>query len=649
VESSKRWEIDQSLFHMLAAFRHVPQRTIVRAVRCNVSLQASSAVVYNRYIASALDSSSDSGFGPSKPVCYGTKRHYSSSRISGATHKSDGFSSLDDLPSRGVAQLTTKRRLRDILIATRSIQALADDFTFSLDGTVREAISRLATKKLGASMVVDKKGQVAGMFTARDIIRFIHENRTKKCVEKVLDSKIDALYTPKDKVIFCSPDDSVRHCREIMFQHKIRHIPVIEDGNILGVINGGELSDSTFSLESAGGKKAFMKNVLGRLGLPEGTRASRETRSGSENEESGSASSILEATRYGITTSEYALPHPYKSKDRVAGGRRDYGPGDLCSDSSLSEDAHVSLTVPGAADGRESGEQVYMVVADGVGSWRQYGIDPRKYAHKLVAEARRVIESDALQRKLISEQSDGDMALFVSEPIHPLDVIVDAWSATAREEITGSCTICVASMDNVLNQLTVSNLGDCGLMIIRHMDSETIGYLRERSTPRHMRKSDLKIAFISQQQLRSFNLPYQLGFSGIPEHQGTFERPSDATTFSVPVLPGDVVILATDGLFDNLELDEIVGEVAKWEDKWFGKLYLKDEHPEHEKSCMNALAKQLVDRSRELSLLKDKDSPFALLAKDNDIMWSGGMPDDTTVVCARMFIPLVQKEKQCNV
>lgn len=52
--------------------------------------------------------------------------------------------------------------------------------------------------------------------------------------------------------------------------------------------------------------------------------------------------------------------------------------------------------------------------------------------------------------------------------------------------------------------------------------------MRERQVPRHLRKNDLRIAYLSQQQLRSFNLPYQLGFSDIPTHKGCFETPSDA-------------------------------------------------------------------------------------------------------------------------
>lgn len=44
-----------------------------------------------------------------------------------------------------------------------------------------------------------------------------------------------------------------------------------------------------------------------------------------------------------------------------------------------------------------------------------------------------------------------------------------------------------------------------------------------------------------------------------------------------------------------------------------------------------------TQRARELSLDNTKDSPFALLAKENDIMWGGGMPDDITVVALRVI------------
>ena len=54
----------------------------------------------------------------------------------------------------------------------------------------------------------------------------------------------------------------------------------------------------------------------------------------------------------------------------------------------MCEDAHFAIRVPGLDP---PDEQVYLCAADGVGSWRQYGIDPRKFSHKLVENARKVV------------------------------------------------------------------------------------------------------------------------------------------------------------------------------------------------------------------------------------------------------------------
>jgi hypothetical protein len=76
-----------------------------------------------------------------------------------------------------------------------------------------------------------------------------------------------------------------------------------------------------------------------------------------------------------------------------------------------------------STDGLQS--QVYLCVADGVGSWRQYGVDPRQFSHRLVENARRVVEIDARNREELTHTS----ALFSSitpdfqsdeDPIHPL-------------------------------------------------------------------------------------------------------------------------------------------------------------------------------------------------------------------------------------
>ena len=83
---------------------------------------------------------------------------------------------------------------------------------------------------------------------------------------------------------------------------------------------------------------------------------------------------------------------------------------------------------------------------------------------------------------------------------------------------------------------------------------------------------------------------------------------------------GDVVVIATDGLFDNVAVDDVAEVCEAWERG-------PDSDDRH------ALARSLCERARALSLDDAVDSPFALLAKENDIMWGGGMPDDVTVVC----------------
>jgi protein phosphatase PTC7 len=101
--------------------------------------------------------------------------------------------------------------------------------------------------------------------------------------------------------------------------------------------------------------------------------------------------------------------------------------------------------------------------------------------------------------------------------------------------------------------------------------------------------------------------------------------------------------MATDGLFDNVELEDIASIALEWEEnngfirdgdigarekRWAAGSSMTNQSAE----SVNRLAAALVQRARENSLDKNIDSPFATLAKENDIMWSGGMPDDCTVI-----------------
>lgn len=542
-------------------------------------------------------------------------------------------------------------------------------FTLLDTSTVQAAIAHLVREKIGCSLVVNKDNDVCGIFTARDIIAFLHKSTSPvsgafsnyhtaknngSSSTFSLEAKVSEVMMPKEKLVFCTSTDSRRRCREVMFLSKVRNLPVIDNGEVKGIITVNMLTDSMFSVAEVGGKKGFISNVTGRKGLPEGTKWNHES----------ADSSTHTQTKLDLLMSSFALPHPFKkskveipeneevdAQKGVSMSRRLFGAGDLCEDINVSEDALFTLKVDevtSSARVAAEGTSSYMCVADGVGSWRQYGINPREYSHKLVENAKKIIEMDVENRKLMQDNPFGQDL----HPIHPLDVLVDAWHLTGAENtVTGSCTICIATLDKILNQISYSNIGDGGLMVVRHIDSETAGYMRDRTLPRYLRTNDLKIAYLSQQQLRSFNLPYQLGSNGTQtEVNFSFESPADADTASIPVLPGDIIVLATDGLFDNLDLDEIVDEISSWEEDHLNSLSSidpssngskkddekKEKERETEKQTLEVLAKRLVMKARLLSLDKNRDSPFAILAKENDIMWGGGMPDDTTVVVGRV-------------
>lgn len=528
-------------------------------------------------------------------------------------------------------------------------------YTVPKSASVQETIHHIVSNKTSSSLVLGVDGEVAGIVTARDLLKFTDQlasSRTSNhgVVRGVSAGVMDALHahkvaevmTPVDKMIYCSPKDTVKRCREVMFQMKIRHMPVLEGKSVLGIVTNNNLSDAEFNNELHGGKKGYISNVIGRKGLP------RDAHICSSVNSTSSVKLPLGQQSCSVRTGSYTLPHPFKTKSGVASNRRQYGSDSLCMDNELNEDAHFVMTVDlpnvnaSPDDPNRNIHQVYACVADGVGSWRQYDIDPRMYSHKLVENAKNAIESES--SRLLDDYmlSVGSGLTQSEETIYPLDAIQESWFMTNKDqEILGSSTICIATIDVTTNQLFYSNIGDGGLMVVRHVPTD--GTLNAKvasttyTTQTVYNNTNYKIAYLAQQQLRSFNLPFQLGNGG-SDYDGHFEEPKDADTASIPLMPNDVVVLASDGLFDNLEISEMISIISEWEQKGgnFDKDLSEsgncsDSNLSYDEKCQ-ALAKRLVLAAREASLDNEKDSPFALLAKENDIMWGGGMPDDTTVV-----------------
>jgi protein phosphatase PTC7 len=303
----------------------------------------------------------------------------------------------------------------------------------------------------------------------------------------------------------------------------------------------------------------------------------------------------------------------------------------------LSEDAFfiVRAQLPDEKEANDLRNVTYFGVADGVGSWREYGVDPRNFSHKLMQECENILVEATLQGNRKAQEQFGRKFTRV---IAPAEIIAKAYDRVKEENVIGSCTACVALFDTVRHQLHFSNLGDSGIIVLRHIDSDVAGSLkRDRHTPRTQRKSDLRVNFVSQQQLRSFNHPYQLGWTGeeIDDKSASFKSAKESCTTSIHIRRGDIIIMATDGLFDNVDIDDIATVALEWEQKngfiRAGDIVARERRWKMGNSLtlvsaegVTSLAEELCKKARENSLNASVDSPFAILAKENDIMWSGG-------------------------
>ena len=106
--------------------------------------------------------------------------------------------------------------------------------TVEAGAPLSEAVRVLNTQKIGAVVVVDAKGKVAGILSERDIVRHLDGDPVK-----VLASPVRSAMTAK--VISTGTGASVSELMEVMTRHRIRHIPVLDNGNLVGIVSIGDV------------------------------------------------------------------------------------------------------------------------------------------------------------------------------------------------------------------------------------------------------------------------------------------------------------------------------------------------------------------------------------------------------------------------
>ena len=105
--------------------------------------------------------------------------------------------------------------------------------------TVFEALALMGEKEIGALMVIDEKGKVAGIISERDYARkVILKGKASR------ETAVKEIMTPADQMYTVKPETSVDDCMVLITGKHIRHIPVFDNEKFVGVISIGDIVKS---------------------------------------------------------------------------------------------------------------------------------------------------------------------------------------------------------------------------------------------------------------------------------------------------------------------------------------------------------------------------------------------------------------------
>ena len=112
-------------------------------------------------------------------------------------------------------------------------KASQDVITIGPDATVRELIGLLAQHNVGALIVSRDGSHLDGIVSERDVVRRLHDS------DGVLDQPVSEIMT--SEVSTCDLDSNLDEIRRTMTERRIRHVPVVNGGLVVGIVSIGDV------------------------------------------------------------------------------------------------------------------------------------------------------------------------------------------------------------------------------------------------------------------------------------------------------------------------------------------------------------------------------------------------------------------------
>lgn len=282
----------------------------------------------------------------------------------------------------------------------------------------------------------------------------------------------------------------------------------------------------------------------------------------------------------------------------------------------------------------QDSDRTAFAIADGVGGWSDHGVDPADFSHGLC-----------------SYMAETALSWSGDERLSPKQLLEIGYEKTISDPTirAGGSTACVAITEGD-GRMRIANLGDSGFLQLR------LGSVHHYSNP----------------QTHAFNTPYQMSltppeilaqamvFGGLPLN----DRPDRADLVDQMLRHGDVLVLATDGVWDNLNSQDILHIVSKHMRSTGAWLRSPDQGltispilcdlvdkpvptQKHKLpgTLQSVLAAAIVGEAKTASLSAKRDGPFAkeMQKQFPYDAWHGGKVDDISVL---VVIPVDRERDQ---
>ncbi|MFI6319003.1 CBS domain-containing protein [Nonomuraea sp. NPDC050556] len=142
-----------------------------------------------------------------------------------------------------------------MLIGTILRDKGSDVATVAPEATVRELLAKLAEHNIGAVVVSSDGATISGIVSERDVVRRLHDRGAA-----ILDEPVSSIMTAEVRTV--SPGSNVDELRRTMTTHRFRHMPVVENGRLVGIVSIGDVVKS--AIEELETEKASLVDYLHR-------------------------------------------------------------------------------------------------------------------------------------------------------------------------------------------------------------------------------------------------------------------------------------------------------------------------------------------------------------------------------------------------